>query len=526
MLGEIEFPVLVISVIANLVLVYIVHRHGQAHISKTFFVLLGLVFAFWGVVNYFSTEFRADSTYIWWIRGVLTLAAPQPLLFFLFIYTFLEEKPHVTKIIGGFIGILLSALVALISSPYIFAGVSIINSEAIPVPGPAMPYFGFFTAVFIISGLGLLFKRYHHAAGIEKKQWLFIGVGLLLTFALMVTLNFVSVVLYGTLDFIKFGHTFTLPFVAFTAYAVLKHKLLNIKVVATELIAVSLSVLMLIQFLSSETEVQYVFNFILFVVVLMLSVLLVKSVIKEIEQRQELEKLAKKLSDFISFATHELRGPITAFKGAVSMIIEGNFGLISDESKKMLRKVYLEAEEMGQTVETFLNINKIEIGAFHLAAEKQDLIEVIQSAVEQSHYRAQEKGIDLKFAAPHDPLPLLVFDRFKIKHAVGNLISNAVKYNKEGGKVRVRVRHEEGHLVISVEDDGIGIPAENIPMLFMQYQRGSVEAQKFAEGSGIGLWLTKQIVDLHHGRVWVESDGPGRGSVFHIALPCPDEDSH
>lgn len=521
MLEQIELLLGLLTFSASSYLGLGVYRNNRSSWTNRLFLILTLCINVYIVVNYLSLHppQGTPENQLFWIRQVMFICSFIGPVLLLLVHTF--PGPDITlrkRYLFPMLALMAtSAVFSLL--PLVFSGITYPDGKPIPTPGPGIiVFFIDFIGLFLTS-FGVLIYKYLKSKGEDRVRLKMLLVGVIISFSIMGLSTVIFVVILKTSAAVFLGPISFVVLAAAMGYAIVKHQLFGMRTLAAQAFTGVISIILFAKIFVSPTTVDRVIDIVIFVSVLVSGVLLTRSVMREVEQREELSRLAKKLSDFISFATHELRGPITAFKGAISMIMEGNFGKVQDKTRVMLNKVYLEADEMGQTVETFLNMNKIEIGKFNLMSEEQDFIEVVESAVEQAKYRAGDKKIDIKFVKPKGSFPAVNYDRFKIKHAIGNLLSNAIKYTEEGGKVRLTLEHDNVFVVLNVTDTGIGIPPDVLPNLFNQYNRGAAEAKRFAEGSGIGLWLTKQIVGLHGGKLSAESKGQGMGSTFVIKLP-------
>jgi signal transduction histidine kinase len=202
------------------------------------------------------------------------------------------------------------------------------------------------------------------------------------------------------------------------------------------------------------------------------------------------------------------------------MLLDGDFGELRPEIKKSLEVCFSAAAEMDGNIETFLNLNKLEAGKLEVHEQKIDLQEIVADCLADFNPRAKEKNIVLVFQKKDD-LPEVFADKFQIRHVINNLISNAIKYTLENGAVTVRLDEDKksNNLIFTIEDTGIGIPPDILPHLFSRYERGGEKAKSISEGSGVGLFLAKEIIEMHHGRIWAKSKGSGKGSRFSFSLP-------
>ncbi len=232
----------------------------------------------------------------------------------------------------------------------------------------------------------------------------------------------------------------------------------------------------------------------------------------------ELKRLDTAKSEFISIASHQLRTPLTVIKGYISMILDGNFGTINPGAKKSLQKVYESGERLIQLIENLLNISRIESGRLKFTYKEMSLVKMVESVVEEFSNVAREKGLKLNYKKPSKPLPKIIIDDEKIRQVVMNLIDNAIKYTKKGS-VTVRLKKDNDELKFSVSDSGMGVSPDDINYLFKKFSRGKRTSVVDTEGTGLGLYVARQMIEAHQGKIWVESKGEGKGAKFCFKLP-------
>ncbi len=232
----------------------------------------------------------------------------------------------------------------------------------------------------------------------------------------------------------------------------------------------------------------------------------------------QLRKLDNAKSEFISIASHQLRTPLTAIKGFISLLLEGSYGEISKDVRETLNKVYLSNERLIGLVEDLLNISRIESGRIEYKFEKIKLEDVCQEIMDTFVIRAKEKHLKIELKLPENPLPKILTDKKKIREVISNLVDNALKYTPKGW-VKVTLLQVADKVQIRVSDTGIGIPAEEIPHLFAKFSRGKDISRINTGGTGLGLYVGKKMVESLHGKIWVESKGVNLGSVFIIEIP-------
>jgi len=240
--------------------------------------------------------------------------------------------------------------------------------------------------------------------------------------------------------------------------------------------------------------------------------------IKELrEAYEELQKLDRAKSEFISIASHQLRTPLTAIKGYISMMIEESYGKPPEKMRKPLENIYLSNERLIKLVNDLLSVSRIESGRIKIKLEKVSIDEIIVSLIEELKDLAREKDLYLKFEKPEKPLPEISVDEERIRQVILNLIENAIRYTNKGS-ITISAKKSDSKIQISIKDTGEGISKEEIPYLFESFSRGSAGTRFWTEGAGLGLYVAKKFVEMHNGKIWAESPGRGKGSTFYIEL--------
>jgi signal transduction histidine kinase len=237
----------------------------------------------------------------------------------------------------------------------------------------------------------------------------------------------------------------------------------------------------------------------------------------------ELHRMDEIRSTFVSVAAHELRTPLTALKGYLEMLGDGELGSLTDEQRTSLAIMRRSVGRLETLSKNLLDVTRIEAGRIELVLRPNNLPALVEAiTVEyQPHLDSKQQHITLE-SAPK--LPLALCDENRVAQILGNLLSNASKYTPEKGEIAVRVApaEEEGFLQISVKDTGVGIPFEDQDKLFERFYRaGNVDLAQ-TTGAGLGLYITRSLVELQGGCIWFESE-PGKGSTFYVTLPIAGE---
>jgi PAS domain S-box-containing protein len=238
------------------------------------------------------------------------------------------------------------------------------------------------------------------------------------------------------------------------------------------------------------------------------------AIISNVQKEREVEAVK---SDFISIVSHELRTPLTAIKGFLSMLLQKDFGPLSDKQFHFLNRVYFTNQRMIHLVEDLLDASSIESGKIQLKKEPLAMEPIINDVINELASKGFERQILLKVARKQR-LPLVLADEVRLRQILLNLVDNAIKYSLPKSDVVIEFHVQGNELVTSVRDQGVGITAAHIERLFQKFGRIYNPMSMQVGGSGIGLYIVKNLVESHDGRIWVTSR-EGKGSKFSFSLP-------
>jgi len=220
---------------------------------------------------------------------------------------------------------------------------------------------------------------------------------------------------------------------------------------------------------------------------------------------RKLKEVDKMKDDFISMASHELRAPITAIRGYLSLFLEDAFGAFDEKPKSIMRTLFQVSTHLHDLVEDLLDVSRIEQGRLQLSPEPVKPEDAIDEVMGEMKFEAEKKGLAFSFRRPSIALPTVMADKARLRQVLVNLVSNAVKYTQKGS-VTVTAEAKEGPMVeIRVADTGVGMSAEARERLFQKFYRIKTDDTRGIPGTGLGLWITKQIVEAMKGKIFVES---------------------
>lgn len=514
--------------------------HGKKNDANNVFSLFILAIGLWSVLLAFF-RFSGDLVVAHlYSRLYYIAAAAIPVFFLHFSYVFPQKKPFGAiqhLFVYGIPTVL--ALLVLVIPDAVIKSVSLTENGIKDVtinPLGYMVYTLYFVG-YLFAAYYKLFASYRSATQkLVRIQLRFIFFGTIVPYLCAMYFNlFLPPFNY---EYIWVGPLFATIVIWSVVYAVYKHKLLNVKVVTTEIFTFSLWVFIFARVLLGENIQEKTINTILLFLTIAVGIFLIRSVRKEVEQRERIEKLAGELektnaalaaanerlkeldqlkSEFVSLATHQIRGPITAIKGYASMLLQGDFGAVPDACKKPIDTIFKSSASLAGIVQDYLDVSRIEQGRMKYEISDFDLSVLVAEAAAEFKSSIEQKNLTLSLEI--EPNIAVRADAGKLKQVIENLIDNALKYTMSGG-IEVMVRKPEQKKVrIEVRDTGVGIAPETLPNLFKKFSRASDASRANLKGTGLGLYVARQLLEAQGGSIRAESEGEGKGATFIVELP-------
>jgi signal transduction histidine kinase len=244
-------------------------------------------------------------------------------------------------------------------------------------------------------------------------------------------------------------------------------------------------------------------------------------ILRDITRESLIEKTK---SEFVSLIAHQLRTPISSMIWMLKELMEERKGGLNKKQKEYLRDLYSNCERIVQFLNDLLNAIRIEEGRFLRKKELFSLEAIVELVIKLFQSEIEERKINLKYERPAKRLPLVKIDVEGIKTVVENLLDNALRYTQEGGEIEISLTTPvtETEIQFSIRDNGIGIPEDQKERIFTRFFRASNAIKKETEGSGLGLYISKNIIEAHGGKIWFKSK-EGEGTTFYFSLPIEKE---
>ena len=499
----------------------ILFANPRNRVNQLFF-LFASALTVWSFA-YFLWQIAIDpATAMFWVHMLMAGAIFIPFFDFHFVARFLNLQKRLRWFI--WVGYLFAIFFSIINWGHLFISSVVARSGFMfwPTAGPLFLPFLIIWVLYVVYRVYLLFKRLSVVSDkSERAQIKYILTGTIIGYAGGCTNYF----LWYNIPVLPYGNFAISIFLSFVAYAILKYKLFNMKVVATEFSVFALWLFVFIRMLIADTPTEQLNNAGLLLVLLVVGVVLMRSVDHEVEQREKIQKLAEELQTtnerqegLIHFIGHEVKGSLTKDEGAFAALVEGDFGVLPDTAKPFVERALFEVRQGVDSVSTILKASNLKKGTVVYTKEPFDFKELVAETVEKAKQAAEQKGLALSFAAD-DSSYQMVGDREQIRnHVLRNLVDNALNYTPSGS-VSFSLKKEGTRIVLSVRDTGVGISDEDKKRLFTEGGHGKDSQKMNAHSTGYGLFIAKQITEAHDGTIRAESDGEGKGTTFIVEFP-------
>ena len=519
-----------IAIFSVMAVSLLVFANDPKNLLSRLFLFFASIFSIWALLDVmlWATNDPAEVMFSWSLQ-VLIEPVTYAMAYFLF-YLYLNKKlpPFKYQVLTAAI---LMPLILLLPTTFNLEALQLSSCESIE--GPIAKYYTYilnaiFTIMILITGIVGIPKL----KGPLRRSAIYFTVGLV-TFLLSFTSGNIISSFTDDWTISQYG-LFGMPvFASLIAYNIVRFNSFRIQMTGAQMLVVILWALVC-SLLFVDTEL---FNSIVLVTLIFATVagfLLIRSVRQEFKQKQEIEKLAEKLSaanirlkerdrlksEFVSIASHQLRSPLTAIRGYSSMLLEGSFGKLPAKAEEAIVKIGESSRLMALSVEDYLNVSRIESGNMKYNYSKFDAAEIAKKLVDQLRPEATKRGLLITYKSNVRGGSIVKADIGKTTQIIQNLIDNSIKYTKEGSVEIVVNSDVNGKtLEINIIDTGIGMSKETKEGIFVKFERASNANSVNVTGTGLGLFVADTMAKAMGGQIRADSEGEEKGSTFTLQLP-------
>lgn len=458
-------------------------------------------------------------------------------IYFIYVYVTKKDIPIRLKILFA---LLLAPVLIFAHTNISLSGFDITACDAFNFEGFAFKLYHTSLEVMAMLWIAiLLVKKYLAASSQFKKQILLMGVGIesfLFSFFTLVFLGsyLAKIGFFPDSRIEMFGMFGMIVFVVFIGILIIRFRAFSVGLVASQGLVMALVFLIGSQFAFLDTNTSKILVAITLILTAFVGIILIRTVRKEIDQRQQIENLAKNLekanvrlqqidklkSEFVSIASHQLRSPITSIAGYASLLREGNFGKIPAKMEEPLERIQLSARLMAESIEDYLNVSQIEAGNMKFHNKDFNLKDEVEHFCDDLRPEALRRGLILLFRTDMDSSGVVNCDLGKVQQITHNLVNNAIKYTKKGTiTVVVRDSISKMRIYVDILDTGIGMDTETLHSIFQKFERGDKANLVNVKGTGLGLYVAQKMAEAMGGTVTAQSKGEGKGSLITLELP-------
>lgn len=521
-----HIPTAIIALVTAL-LIYIKNRKL---ILAQILLLIAICFSIWSTLDlliWFNYDNVSLLMFSWSLIEIFSVLLFVLSLYFLHVFT---HKGDISVSKKLFILVLVLPVILLSSTNLNIIGYD--AQECIAIEASGLSNYTLGLKIFLSLWMVLLIlKSFKNAEPIVRKKLALVSVGMLSFIFSFLISGFIAGLTESYIIEI-YGLMAMIIFVVTLARLVVLYGEFNIKVFSSQILVMGLVALIAAQFAFIQNPINRLLNSLTLLIVVFFGWTLVRSVKREVEQREKIQKLAEELekanfklkeldqlkSEFLSLATHQIRAPLTAIKGYSSMLIEGDFGVLPQKAKDSVETIFKSCQNLINIVGDFLNISRIEQGRMVYEKSIFDIANLTKEVAKELEPNVKKAGLSLDLNIPDDLKVEVNADIGKIKQVIGNLIDNAIKYTVKGS-INISVSTDAEKAFIKIKDTGIGIDKEEIGKLFTKFTRAKDANKTNVIGTGLGLYIAKKMTEAHHGDIKIESEGLGKGTTFIIELP-------
>lgn len=521
-----HIPATVVALLVGL----FVFLNGRQFLLNRLLFIISVCFSLWTLSNLILwTNIHSDFLLFIWTFYVVLFSFISIFCVY-FVYVFLEKKDT---------SLLLKSVLLVLLAPTIIFAPTYLNLSGFNIAScDAFIFEGFWYKLYYIS-LGvlamvwiliLLIRRYRSATPDFRKQIVLMGVGIEFFLFSFFTMTFLAAYLTSigilqdsSLEF--YGLFGMMVFMVFIGILMVRFKTFNVGLIASQALVVALVVLVGSQFTYGNSITGTILTSITLLLTAAAGLILIRSVKKEVSQREHIEVLAGELQEtnerqegLIHFIGHEVKGFLTKDANAFAALSDGDFGVLPKSLKPFVEQALQQSRNGESSVTDILKASNLKKGTVTYAKEPFDLKMLVAEVVEKTKQTAEKKGLTLSFVVDESSYQM-IGDKAQISdHVLRNLIDNAINYTPSGSII-ISLKKENGKIVLAVKDTGVGITEEDKRHLFTEGGHGKDSQRVNVHSTGYGLYIAKNIILAHGGTIRAESEGTNKGSIFVIDLP-------
>ncbi len=398
--------------------------------------------------------------------------------------------------------------------------------------GDGFIFYILYVVAYVFAGLVVAGKRYMQSAGVYRAQFSHI----ILVFAISSVFSILSQLYFPFIGFYNLewlGTALAAVSIVAVGYIIILYNFWNRKLILTETFVLVGTTVFLFDVFVSRSPAELIIKPTILVLVIIGSIFLLKNVKKETESKENVEKLTRQLAivnkelvvldkrktDFVATTAFRFRGPLTAVKGYASLLLEGSFGKLSEKSTTAVDRVFQSSEHLNSIIDDFTDVMHIERGEVSYEYKHIELKGMLQDILAELSVSMEDAGLTARIISKDHETYNIMGDKGKIRQALSNLIDNSIKYAPKGTvEISLSKNKKDKSILLSVADNGMGMTPATLKMIFKKFNRGKDANRYHTGGTGLGLYVAKEILRMHHADISAESEGHGKGSSFNIVF--------
>lgn len=408
---------------------------------------------------------------------------------------------------------------------YDLLGFNLSNCDREAIEGPLAHYIYIIEVLYVICIALYAMHQFAKNRSTEKRRQIVLITTSILSFLLAFSWGNIVGSLTDSWRVSQWG-LFGMPvFILALAYLIVKYNAFNIKVISTQILVTAFPILVGSQYFLTQSKGSKIITIITTICSIIAGIFLTKSVKREVEAREKIEKLAVDLqksndgqSNLIHIMNHQIKGYLAKARGIFSeLLTEPAYGPVSDAAKPMIDEGLRSLTEGVEFVGQVLNGSSAASGTLQYTMKPVDVKTLVEDDINMLREKAEKKGLTIESHMDEGNYTIQA-DAIQLKEALRNLIDNSIIYTEKGG-LTITLTHHGDRMLFTVKDTGVGISPEDKQKLFTKGGRGKDALRINVNSTGYGLAFVKGVIDAHKGKVWVDSDGAGKGSTFSVEIP-------